>query len=65
MSDSPFLTDDALAKAGHHHKGHKKQVGPLVGIIIVVIVLAIGGVYMLFYELDRLHSQQQAAQANS
>ncbi len=44
---------------------HKKQVGPLVGTVIVVIILAIGGVYMLFYELDRLHTQQQAAQSNS
>lgn len=44
---------------------HKKQIGPLVGAVIVVIILALGGVYMLFYELDRLHSQQQAAQANS
>jgi signal peptidase I len=64
-SDSPFLPDKALAKTSHHHKHERQSVGPIVGIVIVVIILVIGGVYMLFYELDRLHSQQQAAQANS
>ena len=65
MSDSPFLPDEALAKTSHHHKHERQSVGPIVGIVIVVIILVIGGVYMLFYELDRLHTQQQAAQANS
>ncbi len=35
-----------------------QPVGPLVATIIIVLVLALGGVYMLVRQMDKIHAQQ-------
>ena len=57
--------DDSPDQLTHREQSHSSSVGPMAAIVIVVILLALGGLYFFVTQEMKLHQTPSSQQVNS